>query len=155
MKVVKNSMKHPYTVYHPVALHLMSICHVSWGTSATTFDPDCKEQESSYQCWSFSSNGHPWFPPRTWGWDRVCRILPLQAHIKAIIRDSWSCDCCRGANSAGLFTLLISGVVTSKGTCRLTSTLHTHARYLSLDKWKIHLQTYWIHTVFEITFRFW
>lgn len=64
---------------------------------------------------------------------------PFHSHIHTrslYHQSSRSCDRGRGANSAWLFTLLISGVVTTIGTHRLTSALaHTRKQMQETLPW--------------------
>lgn len=129
-----------YTVYHPVPLHPLSIRQVSWSTAAMTFDPGTEQQGRGYQCWVFRSKKlnvqtaqEPHLEEEAKGvgsfkkrWTRVLGYIGLSPSHQCF----WSHDHGRGANSAWLFTLLISGVVTSRGTHKLTSA-HTHMQATS------------------------
>lgn len=45
-----NTTKQPYTVYHPVPLHPLSICQSAEALQPTTFDPGTEQQAKGYQC---------------------------------------------------------------------------------------------------------
>ncbi len=65
--------------------------------------------------------------------DTSTQLYPLSTTQAPSLWCFWSHDHGRAANIAWLFTLLISGVVTSRETYRLTSA-HTHARNLTPGK---------------------
>lgn len=132
-----------YTVYHPAPLRPLSVCQVSWSAAAMTFDPGTQWQGKGYQCLGFLKAKCPgvdgvytsgkkkktlWAAEEKYeGEMRTSAIYrPLKAHTQIPSHQCfWSHGRGRGANSARLFTLLISSVVTSRGTHRLTSVWQT------------------------------